>query len=137
MRNRRLLIPIALVLVLCLCVACVTVVAAILYLRPQNVITTGPTSGEFSGYYSSGFEVSSFVSCDNPNEQWWLGADPATRFYDRYNALTGGPPPGNYAAVYVRFRGNLTAPGLYGHLGAYTREVYVTELLEMSVGGTC
>jgi hypothetical protein len=135
-KRRPILVAIIIVLALCICASCVLGAGAAAYFWPARVVT-GPSTGEFSGFYTSGFEVSSFIACGQTDEQWWLGADPATGFYDYYRTLTGSQAPGDYTAVFVRFRGNLTAPGLYGHLGAYSREVYVTDLLEMSLNGSC
>jgi len=104
---------------------------------------SGTKTGEFEGYYASGFEVSSFVPCgiaENAsygNGYWLTGT---TEFYDQYYALiqsSGFDQSTGYLSVYVRFKGELSPPGHYGHLGAYEREVTVTELLEMSVDGKC
>jgi hypothetical protein len=102
----------------------------------------GTQSGEFEGYYASGFEVSSFVPCGMTGNAsygagYWLTG--TTEFYDQYYALvqSSGFDPTGYQSVYVRFKGELSPPGHYGHLGGYEREVTVTELLEMSVDGKC
>ena len=100
---------------------------------------SGTQSGEFEGYYASGFEVSSFVPCgiaENPSygNGYWLTGN--TEFYNQYAALiqsTGFDQSTGYLSVYVRFKGELSPQGTYGHLGAYEREVIVTELLEMSI----
>ncbi len=107
-------------------------------------LTLGPTTDEFEGYYASGFEVSSFVPCEGtePNPGYvpgyWLNG--TTDFYDQYYALVQSSEfdqNSGYLSVYVRFKGDISPSGNYGHLGAYEREVTVTELLEMSVEGTC
>ena len=140
MSNRRpLLIVVVVVVALCACLACALVaVAAFLY--PQRPII-GVSEGEFAGHYTSGFEVASFAPCagSGPSGPWWLNAAPEIRFYEQYSALLGGTPqpPGAYASVFLRFRGTLSPPGDYGHLGAYEREVMVVEVVEMSVEGEC
>jgi len=137
--NRPLLIGlIAGAIVLILCCVCVGIALAIYLIAPQSV-TTGPASGEFSGYYTSGFEVSSFVPCDEAAEQWWLSSDPAINFHDQYQALVApvSPPSGGYVPVFLHFVGTVSAPGSYGHLGAYQREVTVEEVIAMSLDGTC
>lgn len=102
------------------------------------------TTSEFEGTYSSGFEVSSFVPCDYSDEAgygvgYWLTG--TTEFYDQYYALvesSGFDPSTGYLSVYVRFKGELSPSGDYGHLGMYEREITVTELLEMTlVDGQC
>ena len=104
--------------------------------------TPGPTTGEFEGYYSSGFEVSAFLPCgedgDYGNGYWWFKG--TTEVYQQYYSLvesSGFNPSTGYLSVYVRFKGELSPPGSYGHLSAYEREITVTELLEMSLDGTC
>jgi hypothetical protein len=90
---------------------------------------------EYAGIYGAGFEVSSFVTgtllCPGYAVGWWLWPDKA--FVDRFEALypPEADPPNDYQRVYTRFRGALTPPGHYGHLGSYARQVTVVELLEM------
>jgi hypothetical protein len=104
------------------------------------------TSGEFRGYYTAGFEVSSFVACEEAGaggpgygEGWWLSSEPESGFYETYDEISSqvSPPAGGYVTVFTVFRGRLSPPGSYGHLGAYSREVTVVELEEMSLEGTC
>lgn len=107
--------------------------------------TLVPTTGEFEGMYSSGFEVSAFVPCEGVSPDpgyvpaYWLSDPP--EFYKEYAALvqsSGHDPVTGYLSVYVRFKGELSPSGTYGHLGAYEHEITVTELLEMSlVDGQC
>jgi hypothetical protein len=100
-------------------------------------------SGEFEGFYTSGFEVASFIPGEmigDPNQGvgYWVNGTP--ELYEQYTALVqsrGSDPISGYIPVYVRFKGELSPPGNYGHLGAYEREVTVTELLEMSLDGEC
>ena len=107
------------------------------------ILTPGPTTGEFEGYYASGFEVSSFVPCGMTEAAsygigYWLNG--TKEFYDQYHALVQSSEfeqNTGYLSVYVRFKGELSPAGSYGHLGAYEREVTVTELLEMSLDGIC
>lgn len=118
---------------------------AILFLAALacEIFGLDPTVDEFEGYYASGFEVSSFVPCGMSEEAsygngYWL--DGTADFYDQYSALvqsSGFDPSAGYLSVYVRFEGELSLPGSYGHLGAYEREVIVTELLEMSADKKC
>jgi hypothetical protein len=133
----------AVVLGFCGACVCLGVVAYGFFALAESTVTRG---GEFRGYYTSGFEVSSFVPCDDAGtggpgygEGWWLSSQPESGFYERYNQLSGdvNPPPGGYVTVFTVFRGTLSGPGSYGHLGAYAREVTVEEVLEMSLEGTC
>jgi len=139
--NRPLLIGlIAGAVVLALCCVCVVVALAAFFYLPQGVIA-GPTTGEFSGYYTSGFEVASFVPCpasalDAADGAWWLGSIPESNFYDKYLDVIG-PDAAEYVTVFVVWRGTVSPPGSYGHLGAYTREATVEEVIEMSLDGAC
>jgi hypothetical protein len=144
--NRRWLIPVlAVIAACCLIVPCFGIAAYTLLTITGSDITIIPTEGEFSGYYTSGFEVSSFVPCGNPTAEpgygvgYWLSSEPEAGFYEQYSEISAqvSPPPGGYVTVFTRFRGRLSPPGSYGHLGAYSREVTVVEVLEMSVEGTC
>ncbi|MCB9135288.1 MAG: hypothetical protein H6636_07665 [Anaerolineales bacterium] len=106
---------------------------------------SGSTKGEFEGTYSNGFEVSAFVPCEGVSpgpgqvSAYWLTG--TQDFYDQYYALvqsSGFDQGTGYLSVYVRFKGELSPSGSYGHLGAYAREVTVTDLLEMSLDdGQC
>jgi hypothetical protein len=106
-------------------------------------VEMGSTNDTFEGYYASGFEVSSFVPCEAAGEAgygagYWLTGTPD--FYDTYSRLvteSGHDPVTGYFPVYTVFEGTLSPEGHYGHLGAYTREVTVTKLIEMSLDGTC
>ena len=110
-----------------------------------SLLTPGKrnTSGEFAGFYSSGFEVSSFVPCDmiasDPTGPgYWLNGTPD--FYQRYSELSqqsGYDPATGYLPVFTRFKGELSPAGSYGHMGAYSHEITVTKMLEMSLDGSC
>jgi hypothetical protein len=110
-----------------------------------SFLSPGPksSSGEFEGYYSSGFEVSSFVPCgetENPDygAGYWLTSSPD--FYQQYSDLvqqSGHDPATGYLPVYTRFEGELSSEGSYGHMGAYSHEITVTKTIEMSLDGTC
>jgi hypothetical protein len=140
-KNRPLLIGLVVgVVVLCLCLVCGGAGAAYYFLYPQSV-TVSPTSGEFSGYFTAGFEVSSFVPCSGSEiggdaGPWWTGGTPESGFYDRYLDVIGATGP-EYVTVYVRWRGTVSPLGTYGHMGEYTREATVEEVLEMRLNGTC
>jgi hypothetical protein len=140
MSNRRplLIAVIAGAVVLCLCLACG--VSATYYYYTAILPNAGIT-GEFAGHYISGFEVSSFVPCGNyeignASGAWWLGATPEAGFYDQYQDVIG-PDAGEYVTVFVVWRGTVSGPGQYGHLGGYIREATVEEVIEMSLDGTC
>jgi hypothetical protein len=78
-----------------------------------------------SGLYSWGFEVSDFQPC-GVDEKWWVVGS-APELLSRYRALTSNV----YEQVYARLKGIKSAPGHYGHLGAYDRQFEVHEILEL------
>jgi hypothetical protein len=138
--NRRPLIIALVILGACVCLGTLSVLGTMALLAPLRA----QTGGEFAGYFTSGFEVSSFVPCDAQDAPgygagYWLSAAPGAGFFERYSEISQGvsPPPGGYVTVFTRFRGTLSPPGNYGHLGAYSHEVTVIELIEMSLDGTC
>ena len=112
-------------------------------------IPPGPTitrDVEFTGHFTSSFEVSSFVPCapETPvpgyfSNAYWVSSTPESGFYDRYIDVTGTPraqqPAGK--TVYVHIIGDLSPEGEHGHLGGYSHEITVTQVLEMSLEGTC
>jgi hypothetical protein len=113
------------------------------------VLTATTEHTIFVGYYRTSFEISSFVPCamgDLPGyaKGYWLTADPQVEFYDHYRttiaASSGSAIAGSddaRAIVFVRFIGQLSPPADpngagYGHLGSYTHEITVTQILEMT-----
>ncbi len=89
----------------------------------------------YEGLYGSSFEVSSFVTgtlrCPQYGAGWWLGANEA--FWKRYEEIypDAGRSVTDTLKVYTRFRGVLSPPGNYGHLGQYRHAIRVIELLDM------
>lgn len=113
------------------------------------VSTPAPGIAEFEGRFARGFEVSSFVpgdvGCPGYGAGWWLG--PGGDFMDHFEEVArtarwsearchsfGYDEP---LTVRVRFVGELSPPGSYGHVGAYTRAVRVIEVLSMDRGESC
>jgi hypothetical protein len=81
-----------------------------------------PTSGVYLGYYNFGFETSRF-SPTNSHEQWWLsGKDPCP-------ALEHEVERGVTPALYIEVRATLSPTGKYGHMGQFSRELTVKEVL--------
>ncbi len=86
---------------------------------PQPAQPGGSTEGWVHGRYLAAFEVSSFQP-DGSIERWWTSfhdhlADEARELVD---AARGTP-------VEVELAGELSAPGEYGHMGLYSRELRV------------
>lgn len=138
--NRRVLVLIsAVVALLCLCVAVASVAG---YALLRRSLSPPEQPVELTGHMVIGFEIASFVPCqplDPPDEPpgygqgYWLSADPGVELYDAYHAAVGE----DYLPAYIHLTGRLSPPGQYGHLGAYTRELTITEILEINATGVC
>lgn len=97
----------------------------------------------FSGYYTSAFETSAFLSCDQQAAglaaAYWLSAEPRANFFEQFSKLgtptpTGATPaPYTPQSAFVKFEGKLSPPGQYGHLGMYSREITLTKLLAIAL----
>jgi hypothetical protein len=110
------------------------------------------TAQLFEGFYASGPEMSSFVTCamgelPGPGKGYWLVLnDEFSQLYGSPKGITMGDIAGTYGpydefAIYVRFEGILSSESGkgYGHLGLYIGEIQVTKALEASrrwVGST-
>ena len=79
-----------------------------------------PYEGVYSGYYVWGFEVSAFYP-QGARERWWLVRHGKIDLHEL-----------NGSEVYLAVRGTLTPKGKYGHLGGYDRELYVTDVIELT-----
>ena len=93
--------------------------------------------GEWMGHYESGFETSLFTPCvELPDlrgtayegvKNWiWVESLPTS-------SASAWPDSGDeaYPTVFVRWRGKLTGPGSYGHLGLGVYRLDVSEILEL------
>jgi hypothetical protein len=80
----------------------------------------------YEGHFIFGFETSSFEPCGQ-EEAWWVVGESLTELTQAYSDIS----PESYNPVFVRLRGEISKSGQYGHLGAYTREFQVLEVLEV------
>jgi hypothetical protein len=97
-----------------------TFFAALLVGCSQSV--SWPSAGVYSGYYSFGFETSRFTPT-NSQEKWWLsGTHPCP---DLAHEIAPGVTP----ILYIEVRGELSGKGEHGHLGQYSRELTVKDVL--------
>ena len=80
----------------------------------------------YEGTVALGFEVSSFRPC-GLDESWWIegSEESAVNISEQYAGITQKP----YEEVFARLRGLISEKGIYGHLGAYQRSFYVTEVI--------
>jgi hypothetical protein len=88
--------------------------------------TPWPKTGVFAGYYRQGFEISDFRPAGT-KERWWLsgeqGQSGLPKLLQSWSCNTSAP-------CYIVVRGHLGGLGRHGHLGAYNRELEVTEIIE-------
>lgn len=100
-------------------VACVVAACAVLLFE-----ALGKRNKEYEGTWDMAFEHSDF---HYGGECWrlpyWLEGTP--ELYAKWEAL------GHPAALRVKFIGDTTAIGSYGHLGQYMREIRVLRLIEV------
>lgn len=104
----------------------------------STVVDVWPLGGSdtYEGAYAWGFEVNSFTPCpehkSDPAEQWWVIASESRNdvfedLLDRYHESVSN----DYQRAYVRLKGHPGKRGSYGHMGAYTREFDLREVLEV------
>jgi len=135
--RRLIFAAVAVVVALCLCLA-VAGTALFFYQRTLPPRPTPDMAVELTGHMVIGFEVASFVPCgtgDAPGDSqgYWLSADPGVQLYEAYLAAVGE----EYTPAYLHVLGRLSPPGEYGHLGGYTRELTITEIIALNVTGVC
>lgn len=102
------------------------ILAALVALTLASCATpeTGPQ--RWSGRYEWSFETSSFVA-DGGRENWWVAADnPEAGAALNAAVATPGSP---WGSARITVEGSISAPGHYGHLGAYQRELHVTRVI--------
>jgi len=94
----------------------------------QETIFGADNDDVIRGRVSFGFEEAAFRPCSS-DEQWWItGSNKAvSELQEDWTALGLNW----YEAGYAEIRGNKTARGSYGHVGAYQREIDVKEVVEV------
>jgi hypothetical protein len=103
-------------------------IVLIVFLAGCERHTSWPPSGVYLGYYTYGYEVSSFVPVGS-RETWWLsGVTPCQEELLREQRQSAAGLHAN-PTIYVEVRGALTSKGKYGHLGNYSRELEVQQAL--------
>jgi len=106
-------------------VACVVAVCAILFFEAR-----GKHNKEYEGTWEVGFEQSDFYNGGGCwHTPYWLEATP--ELYSKFAAL------GDARAVKVKFVGDTTSIGGYGHLGQYLRLIRVLRIINVEVAQPC
>jgi hypothetical protein len=89
--------------------------------------TTAPAAGQhYSGTWEFHFETSAFVTDAGDGPYWLVGEGDVWPQLTAPFSQTGSP----WGRAHVVVEGELSAPGQYGHLGAYARELRVTRVIE-------
>ncbi len=85
----------------------------------------------YQGRYVVGFETSWFTQCGT-DERWWVPDDlsEVTRFIAQ-SPKQASPPGWDNARLFLKVRAIPSATGNFGHLGKYSRELNVLEVLEV------
>ena len=102
-----------------------------------------PRTDSFSGMYTESFEVSSFLPCSESvagSLGYWLSAAPESDFFTQISELRtqqGIIALDQPLHVYIEARGEYSAEGRHGHMGAYTHELIVSEVLLIDIDGSC
>lgn len=99
--------------------------AGMLGLLLTACVTPGAAQ-RYSGTWDWHFETSAFTT-DDGRGPYWLAAEGAV--WDEINAPLRTSGSGPYGRVHLVVEGVLSAPGRYGHLGAYERELRVTRVI--------
>ena len=94
------------------------------------------------GVFESGFELAAFYPdrrCPGGGTRFWLDWTAESRFAGRIREETGRDAfaGAEMSAFRVTVRAELSPPGTYGHLGAYTRQLTVHELLDAAPAVGC
>ena len=113
-----------------LSLAALVIVAVILIGRGRHMIL-------IDGVLQTGFEKSDFyVRADCSRKPWWFDRSETEQasvqqLREKWDSL------GRPAAIHIRFVGNVSRLGMYGHLGHYRREVFPVRILEISESKGC
>ena len=102
---------------------------------------TGPDPREVivTGHYTTRFETSAFVPCEE-DEQWWVEG-PALEAVNNFLRASRSLPARDEVdqlldgTVFLRWRGTASTLGQFGHMGMYHRLFTAEELLEIRQPG--
>jgi len=90
--------------------------------------TTAAPVQRYAGIWMWGFESSSFAPEGAADGPWWLSAEGEA--WEELSAPIRRSGRGAWGRAHLLIDGELTPLGAYGHLGAYRREVRVTNVIE-------
>ena len=100
-----------------------TILLALPLLLGACAAVTDPAAERYEGVYTSGFEVNGFQPCGSKDSWWVTEGD----LHTRYKAVATQ----DYEPVYVEVAADVGPTGKFGHMGAYTREIAVKDVIVM------
>jgi hypothetical protein len=104
----------------------IAAIAALALLLAACSIHGGPE--RYTGLYADSFEMQAFTA-DGAKETWWATLEPEARA--AINAAKGPEPRPPFGfRIRAEIEGTLSAPGHYGHMGAYPRQITITRILK-------
>jgi len=87
----------------------------------------------YEGIYSQGFEYSGFQAMDS-EEVWWLSGKTAELYKLIQSKKQRVRSPGSILGeAHVKLKGKLLTGGRYGHMGRYSKELIVTEVISAKI----
>lgn len=101
--------------------------AGLLGLALSACASTPAAPQRYAGTWDWHFETSAFTT-DDGQGPWWLHAEGEA--WEQINAPFAAAGAGPWGRAHLVVEGELSAPGRYGHLGAYSREFRVTRVIE-------
>ena len=101
--------------------------AGLLGLALSACASTPTAPHRYAGTWDWPFETSAFTT-DDGQGPWWLHAE--GQAWEQINAPFAAAGAGRWGRAHLVVEGELSAPGRYGHLGAYAREFRVTRVIE-------
>lgn len=90
---------------------------------------TGSGGKTYSGLFRQGFEQADFYP-DTGGGPWWVTWE-TEGIAEKFGEFWTGDGRGRSGVMRVTVAGELSAEGQHGHLGAYKRELKVTEIKDI------
>jgi hypothetical protein len=110
--------------------------AALLAVAVLSACATAPAgpseTRSFSGVYVNGWEAQLFIEDGSENDPYWVSMTDEARAAME-EVLPDAYEPGEGVSVRTQFDGRLSAPGHYGHLGAFHRAVLIENVVTASL----
>jgi len=98
----------------------------------HNILIAGEEK-IYEGTYSRGFEYSGFQVTDS-DEVWWLSGKTEELYkLIHHKHKTNKSPSRILGQAQVKLKGKLRTKGHYGHMGRYSKELIVTEVISAKI----